>query len=452
MKARGQVLLCLLAAGLSMQGADAPTPDSSQPEHKPVTLAECYAQTLERNREIRQKRADVERAAGTKVTFTARALPRFSMQTSAGQSGGSLYDDGGPYAVVRADVSQPLFDMGIPASLRRGKLEVVIAQQNLNRTVTEQLHATRLAYLRALLSRRLYELHQQIETHLQANVRSAQQRFDVGMASRQTVRQAEIQLLGLKPQLAKAQRDYINAVTELAERKGDELATRGRCQLPHPLGKLEYAALKIDLEKETTQTTERRPDLVLLREFIKASTEDQRMVKAGYYPFVSLAALSQYVPKEGVFTRRPEIVSGQEARVTETRYGMTFTWQVIDFGRVGGQSRQIESGRQTMEITLRRLEENVPRELAVLARTLDSTDAKLDALKQSVAQAEEMLKLVESRIALKEATQLDFLNAQSNLLSTQAGILQAVYENEAARAEFDRLTGRYLDIGGRAAK
>jgi hypothetical protein len=36
-------------------------------------------------------------------------------------------------------------------------------------------------------------------------------------------------------------------------------------------------------------------------------------------------------------------------------------------------------------------------------------------------------------------------------LSTQAGILRAVFENESARAEFDRLTGRYLDVGRPAA-
>ena len=67
-------------------------------------------------------------------------------------------------------------------------------------------------------------------------------------------------------------------------------------------------------------------------------------------------------------------------------------------------------------------------------------------------EAEELLKLVETRVALGAATQLDFLNAQNNLLSTQTAILQAVFENELARAEFDRVTGRYLDFPDRPAK
>lgn len=448
---RGHVLICLVVA-TAARAADAPTGLSASAEHKPVTLAECYAQTLERNLEIRRQRADIERAAGIKTVFTARALPQASLNATLGYSGGNLYGAGGPFAITQANMSQPLFDMGLPASLRRGKLEVVIAQQNLNRVVTGQLHATRLAFLRALLARRLFDLHQQIEAHLQANVRSAQQRLDVGMASRQSVRQAEVQLLSLKPALSKAQRDYVNAVTELDESRGTELGARGRLQLPEPTGNLEYAVLKIDLEKETAQTIQRRPDLVLLRELIKAAAEEKRMVQAGYYPFVALTAFSLYVPKLDVLGGRPEIVSGQDPRQSETRYGAAFTWQVIDAGKVRGASSQVESGRQAMEIALRRLEENVPRELQVLVHTLETIDAKVAALKQSAAEAEELLKLVEARVKLGEATQLDFLNAQSNLLSVRTGILLAVFSNEAARAEFDRLTGRYLDFSNRPAQ
>ncbi|MBI5683446.1 MAG: TolC family protein [Verrucomicrobia bacterium] len=451
MKTPGYVLLCLLLAA-AVRAADAPTGFSVLAEHHPVTLAECYAQTLEQNLDIRRQHAGMEAAAGAKMVFTARALPRASMSGTAGYSGGSLYGPGGPFAVVQTDVSQPLFDMGMPASLRRGRLEVIIAQQTLNGAVTAQLHATRLAFVRALAARRLFGLHQQIETHLQANVRSAQQRFDAGIASRQHVRQAEIQLLNLKPALSKAQRDYVNAVTELDQCRGTKQVAKGPLLLPEPTGSLEYAALKIDLEKETAQTLQRRPDLALLRELIKAAGEEKRMVQAGYYPFVALRAFSQYFPDVGVFGVRPEIVSGQDARQSETRYGAAFTWQVIDAGKIRGAASQVESARQTMEITLRRLEENVPRELRVLARTLETIDARLAALKQSASEAEELLKLVEARVKLGEATQLDFLNAQTNLLSTQRGILLAVFENETARAEFDRVTGRYLNFSDRPAK
>jgi len=61
-------------------------------------------------------------------------------------------------------------------------------------------------------------------------------------------------------------------------------------------------------------------------------------------------------------------------------------------------------------------------------------------------EAEENLKLIETQVGLGQATQLDFLNAQSNLLSVRAGLEDATYTHELARAELDRVTGRYLQF------
>ena len=287
---------------------------------------------------------------------------------------------------------------------------------------------------------------------LQSNVRSVQQRLEAGAVSRQQVRQAETQLLSLKPDLLKAQREYVLAATELDKCKGTKPTVKGPLSLPAPTGQLEYAVPRIDLEKETVRIIQRRPDLALLRNLIKTTAEERRVLQADAYPFVALTMFSQFYPSSGIFGVRPEIVSGQEPRQTETRYGAAFTWVVMDAGKTRGAASQVESGRETMEITLRRLEDSVSRELQVLVRTVDTIDARFVALKQSANEAEELLKLVETRVKLGEATQLDFLNAQTSLLSTQRGILIAVSENEMARASFDRILGRYLDFSDPPAK
>src|SRR5439155_5150922 len=122
----------------------------------------------------------------------------------------------------------------------------------------------------------------------------------------------------------------------------------------------------------------RRSDLTLLRALIRAAGEDKQMIQAGYFPFVTLVAFTQYVPVTKVLTRKPEVVPGREARDTESRFGAEFSWQVIDNGRVTGASRRVESGRRALAVTLQRLEENVPRELAILARALQTVDAKVE--------------------------------------------------------------------------
>jgi hypothetical protein len=57
--------------------------------------------------------------------------------------------------VGRGNLEQTLFNMAVPPSLRRGDIEVLIAQQQLNVAVVEQLHAARLAFYTALYNRSL---------------------------------------------------------------------------------------------------------------------------------------------------------------------------------------------------------------------------------------------------------------------------------------------------------
>ena len=120
------------------------------------------------------------------------------------------------------------------------------------------------------------------------------------------------------------------------------------------------------------------------------------------------------------------------------------SWQVIDNGQITGASRRIEATRQIYEVTLHKLEQRVSRELATVEGSLQNADARHAALVKSAAEANEELKLTEAQIALGQATQLDFLNAQRNLLSVRAGLEDATYSHEVARAELDRATGRYL--------
>lgn len=413
----------------------------------PVTLAECYQRTLAHNPNIQQARLDLERAAGTKLVFASRALPRAKAQFQAGGSVGSLYDEKlAPFAVISADAAQPLFDASIPATRRRGALEVILAQQQLHCIASEQLHAVRVAFWQTVLARELGRIQREIAKRAASNVKREQDRLAAGQVGKQTVRQAEIQSLSLQVDLARIEREQRAAATELALLLGESVATGAVVRLPAPEGKLEYTPLVVDVAVEGGLVMAHRPDLRWLREMIRATREDQRIIEAGLFPFVTLVASGQYVPKSGLYTRSPQIVTGRDPRATEALYGATWAWRVGDNGAIIGASRRVAAGREAMEVTLCRLEENVPCELTVLSGAAEMVAAKMAALRASSLQAEELLQLAEQRVALGESTQLDYRNAQANLLSTQAGLAQAVFEGELARAELDRITGRYLDI------
>jgi outer membrane protein TolC len=413
-----------------------------------MTLEDCLAWTLKGNPDIQQSRMDVERAAGTKLVFRSRALPQLNAQLNAGLREGNLYPPSGPFALATAQFSQPLFDMAIPPTLRRAKLEVILAQQALHQIVSDQLYTARVNFLQALYFRDLIALYEEIDKRLQANVQSEQQRIDAGTGHDEAVKTAKIQQLNLELQLTNLRGSYFSTVTALAQLCGRDTSggTNGSQQmrLPNPVGVLHYEPAKTDMAQESAYALDHRADLKLLQALADATAADKQTIQAGYFPSVAVIASGLLIPQNLLVSKQTSIIPGQDPRTSEVRAGLALTWQVIDNGQITGVSRQLEALRQEYEITLHKLKQNIPRELATIEGELESADARHDALLKSAESAEENLRLIEAQVSLGEATQFDFLNAQSNLLSLRAGLVGTIQSHEAARAELDRATGRYL--------
>ena len=410
-----------------------------------LTLTDCLRQTFERHPDIQRARAEVERATGTKLVYRARALPRLQTTIQGGVREGLLYEPGGSFSTLNGILTQPLLDLGIPPVFRRARLDVIMAQQNLQREVTERLHEARVTFLRALSFRDASLLADEIATRLQANTDSAQQRRDAGTGTAAALTAAKIQQLNHARDRTHWRAEYFTAVTRLAELTGHDLTTPARqLRLPRPMGDLEFDPAPFDIAAATATALAHRADLQLLRTLAAATTADRQTAQAGYFPQISLFATTLFIPENVLVSRQSEFVPGQESRTTEWRAGVTLSWRVIDNGQVTGLSRQLAAGSAAYDLARRQLEQHIPREIAAVAGALETAAARRAALQQSAAAAAENLTLIEAQIALGEATQYDFLQAQANLLALRAGLVDATHAAAVARASLDRVTGRYL--------
>ena len=119
-----------------------------------ITLDAALATTLEKNPAIVEAKIALEQAAGRRLVLRSIGLPDLRIQGLAGVQGGKRAGEPEtqPFAFARGFFTQPLFDAAIPASRRRGDIEVLLAQQRLNVAVVEQLHATRIAFYTALFN------------------------------------------------------------------------------------------------------------------------------------------------------------------------------------------------------------------------------------------------------------------------------------------------------------
>ena len=409
-----------------------------------VTLQEVLRTTLERNPAILEAKAGLEQAAGQRLVFRSIILPDLDVGVPAGVQYGHRAGESGVkgFAVGRGNLEQTLFNMAVPHSLRRGDIEVLIAQQQLNVAVVEQLHAARLAFYAALYNRSLESIRDEQRQELEENVASQKNRFEAGLADRSAFTSATIQTDELVPQMEAAQRAYREAQLNLAQAMGIDPA---KSSLPEPEGDLEFVPIHFDVAAETAAALQRRVDLKLARLFVRAANEDQRIIAADYYPLIAGSVNGEWVPVSGIH-RQESTSKTQDFIGSEIKEKAAYTWRVIDNGRVGGAVLRARAAREENELTCRKLESNVSRELSRIANDIQAAAAREKSLASASAAAEESARTVRENVATGLISPLEYRMSQTAFLTTKSGLLDAVYRHNVAVAEWDRATGRYFQF------
>src|SRR5439155_10449569 len=342
--------------------------------------------------------------------------------------------------VGRGTLDQTLFSMAVPPSIRRGDLEVLIEQQQLNVAVVDQLHATRLEIYTELYNRSLEPIRGEQRQKLEDNVATQKNRLEAGLVDRSTVASATVQADELVPQIETAQRAFREGQLNLALAMGIDPAGSA---LPEPEGELEFIPARIDVDAETTAALQRRPDLKLARLFVRAANEDQRIIAADYYPRIAGSFHGEWVPVSGIH-RQESTSKTQDFIGSEIREKAAYTWRVVDNGKVGGAVLRARAAREENELTCRKLESNVSRELSRIGNNIQAIAAREKSLASASAAAEESAHTVRENVATGLASPLEYRVTQSAFLKTKSGQLNAVYQYNVALAEWDRAAGRYF--------
>ena len=409
-----------------------------------VTLQRVLQTTLEKNPAIQEAKAGLEQAAGQRLVFRSIIWPHAELGVPAGVQAGHRSGESGVkgFAVERGALEQVLFNMAVPPSLRRGDVEVLIAQQQLNVAVVEQLHAARLAFYAALYNRSLESIRDEQRKKLEENVATQKNRFEAGLADRSAFTSATVQSEELVPQVESAHRAYREAQLRLAEAMGIDPVESA---LPQPEGELEFVTMHLHLESETAAALQRRADLKLARLFVRSANEDERIIAADYYPEVAGRVSGEYVPVTGIH-RQGSTSKTQDFIGSEIIEKAGYTWRVIDNGKVGGAVLKARAARETNQLTCRKLESNVSRELSRIANNLKAIDARERSLSAASVAADEGAHTVRENVANGLVSPLEYRVTENGLLTTRSGLLDAVYQHNLAVAEWDRATGRYFQF------
>jgi outer membrane protein TolC len=413
---------------------------------EPITLDAILNTTLDKNPAIQQAKANLEQAAGHRLVLRSIVWPSAKAQVPAGVQGGHRAGQNTiqPFALGQGSITQPLFDAAIPPSLRRGDVELLIAQQQLNVAVVEQLHSARLAFYSALYNRDLLSLSAKQQRRLDENVASQRERYTAGLIDRGGFTSATVQARELDSQIETSRRAYADARLKLAEAMA--LAPGSGANLPEPEGDLHFGPVIIDVDSETAAALKHRTDLKLARLMVQSANEDQRIIEAGYYPNVSGSVSGYYIPVLGI--RREGSTSRTQDFSSEIQETATYTWQVIDNGKVAGAALAQGKAREINEIACHKLETDIGRELLRIRNELQAIEAQHRSFAAAADAAEHDRVTVRQNLGGGLASELEYRLAESDFFKTQSGLLTATYQHNVALAKWDRATGRYFQFSG----
>ena len=410
-----------------------------------VTLDNVFQTALDKNPAIQEAKANLEQAAGQRLVLRSMMWPNISLAVPAGVQAGHRSGESGVkgFALARGFFTQTLFNAAVPPSLRRGDVGVLIAQQQLNVAVIEQLHQARLAFYAALYNRSLQSIREQQRQRLEENAATQKSRYEAGLTDRSALTSATVQARELDPQIESARRAYAEAQLQLAQVMGRSLGQK--TALPEPDGDLKVAPMNRDLDSETAAALERRADIKLARLLVRAANEDQRIIEADYYPGVVGNITGDYIPVTGIH-RAGSTSKTQDFIGSEIIERAGYTWHVIDNGKVGGAVLRARATREVNELTCRKLEASVRRELLSIGNNLNAIESRERSLAAAETAAQESARVVQQNVAQGLVSQLEYRLTQNALLNTRSGLLDAIYQHNLAIAEWDRATGRYFQF------
>jgi len=436
--------LWLIACAVALSGGAAETntiPWGTQP----LSLASAINAALENNYTIRRGRHDLEAAYGVVVQTRAIALPKLrangdyfatDQTEDIDVPGGARFSfENGERWSGNLRLIQSIYEGGrITSALRSAKLTREQALLQFQAVIADALLSVRTTYYDVLLARQQIDVQDASVALLQQELTDTRRRFDAGTVPQFNVLRAEVELANAQPRLIRARNGYRIAKNTLVHQLGYEVLTNIWDNIPIELAdRLEPEPYEIDLPAALGQALSQRPELAALAKAERLRKEDIASAKAGARPSVQLFG--------GYGSRSSQFSDDLSRDVTGWHAGAQLNWDIFDGWLTKGRVQQARAlhGRAETEL------EDATRQIELEVRTAYSTfiEARevLESQRKVQEQAEESLRLANSRAEAGAATQLDVLNAQTALTEARTTQIQAIRDYLVARARLLRAMG-----------
>ena len=300
----------------------------------------------------------------------------------------------------------------------------------------------RLAFYDVLLNRAKIKVREQSVGVFQEELKTQRERFETGTVGSLNVSRAQVALANEEPELIDAQTRLQNSDLRLAQLIGVDPS--GKSLSVQAAGQLEYAPKHPDLSECLAYADATRPEIRARQIDVEIETLQLTLDRSESKPRVE--AFAGY---EVYSERDPEV--GQEFNHGFI-VGLNATWHIFDGYATRGRMQATRARREAAMHALEAAKLSVALDVRSAFLDLQQADRVLQSETRNVQNADEALEIAKGNLGAGLGTQLDILQAASDVTRTRTTRLGAIYLHNVALAKLARACAREPDALGFAPK
>jgi outer membrane protein TolC len=413
------------------------------------TIDQAVSVAQERNPEILIARKKVLAAHGGFIEARSGFLPSL---TSSGlydkrqtQSETNLRQE--DYnAILRLE--QNLYTGGaVTSQVAIAHLNIDKANYDLQEIASRVMMDVRIAFNELLLNRAKVRVRQDSVRVLDEELKNQQEQLSAGMVSKLNVQRAEVALANERPELFSAETELKNSYLRLSELFGADVRPGAQAPPFEISGELQYRPNHADLNDCLARADTNRPVIKARQKDIEIEDRQYVLDRSAMRPHVR--AFSGY---EVYSERDPEV--GQEFNYGGV-VGINATWNIFDGFATKGRMQATRARREAAVQALAAARRSVASEVRSAFFDLQQADRVLESETKNVQTADESLEMAKGNFAAGLGTQLDVLQAASDVTRTRTTRLSAIYLHNVALARLAHgcaSSAESLDFGSQITK
>ena len=431
MKRTTLILAVALGAALRLN-ADEPVRELPSP----LDLRTAIGYALEHNYAIRQSREVIRQQEGVVVTVTGQALPNVSAQGQYQRNEASISEFYPPSTSlwnVSLKATQNLFaGGGIRSAVKNARLNRDAAAADLQTTIDTALLDVRTKFYNVVLTREKIRVQEENLKLYEHQLEDTKNQFASGTVSNFEVLRARVFLANAQPALITARNDHRIAIEQLRQSLGVPAGTA----FPEVAGNLDFEEASFDQAQAIAAAHDHRPELQRLGKLKNAAEESVKSARSVYYP--TLQAFAGYQWDSFTFANSALGSVGSNGWL----FGLQSNWDIFDGRATDGRVRQAKSVLEQAQLSTASEELEIDVEVRQSLSSFQESEELVNASKQTVAQADEALRLADAKFHAGSATQLDVLTTQVALTQAKTDQLTANYNYLVALANVRKAIGQ----------